>query len=121
MKIRQRTSVWRLSFLQSSDRLASATHLKPTLSLWLLVALMLCAGGQWNGERLLSPKTVELMSPVFVPDTLPGRAPGRGYGLSVEVISDPVTASRRVSKGSFGWDGAYGTHFWVDRKRDSLA
>jgi CubicO group peptidase (beta-lactamase class C family) len=23
-------------------------------------------------------------------------------------------AGRRVSKGSFGWDGAYGTHFWVD-------
>src|SRR5215831_5019448 len=82
-------------------------HLKPTLSLLLLVALMLCAGGQWNGERLLSPKTVELMSSVFVPDTLPGRA--RGYGFSVEVISDPATAGRRVSKGSFGWDGAYGT------------
>ena len=51
---------------------------------------------------------------MFVPSTLAGRAPGRGYGLSVEVGSDPVAAGRRVSKGSFGWDGAYGTHFWVD-------
>jgi CubicO group peptidase (beta-lactamase class C family) len=49
-----------------------------------------------------------------VPDTLPGRSPGRGYGLSVEVVSDPVAAGRRVSKGSFGWSGAYGTYFWVD-------
>ena len=61
---------------------------------------MLCAGGQWNGKRLLGPKTVELMSSVFVPDTLPGRAPGRGYGLSVETVSDPVAAGRRVSNGN---------------------
>jgi hypothetical protein len=41
------------------------------------------------------------MSSVFVPDTLPGRAPGRGYGLSVEVVSDPVAAGRRVSNPDF--------------------
>ena len=77
---------------------------------------MLLEGGQLNGKRLLSPKTVELMASVFVPDTLPGRAPGRGYGLSVQVISDAVAAGYRVSTGSFGWDGAFGTHFWVDPK-----
>jgi CubicO group peptidase (beta-lactamase class C family) len=79
-------------------------------------ALMLLQGGQWNGKRLLSPTTVELMSSVFAPDTLPGRSPGRGFGLSVQVVSDPVAAGYRVSKGSFGWDGAYGTHFWIDPK-----
>ena len=77
---------------------------------------MLLEGGQLNGKRLLSPKTVELMSSVFVPDTLPGRSPGRGYGLSVQVVSDPVAAGYRVSAGSYGWDGAFGTHFWVDPK-----
>jgi CubicO group peptidase (beta-lactamase class C family) len=77
---------------------------------------MLLEGGQLNGKRLLSPKTVELMASVFVPDTLPGRGPGRGFGLSVQVISDPVAAGYRVSTGSFGWDGAFGTHFWVDPK-----
>ena len=39
-----------------------------------------------------------------------------GWGLSVEVVVDPVAANRRTSAGSFGWDGAFGTHFWVDRK-----
>jgi len=109
-----------LSKTQNPNRLQSKTYssgaggLVSTAEEYAQFALMLCAGGQWNGKRLLSPKTVELMSSVFVPDTLPGRAAGRGYGLSVEVISDPVAAGRRVSKGSFGWDGAYGTHFWVD-------
>jgi CubicO group peptidase (beta-lactamase class C family) len=102
--------------LQSKTYFSGAGGLVSTAEEYAQFALMLSAGGQLNGKRLLSPKTVELMSSVFVPDTLPGRAPGRGYGLSVEVVNDPVAAGRRVSKGSFGWDSAYGTHFWVDPK-----
>jgi len=77
---------------------------------------MLANGGQLNGKRLLSQKTVELMSSIFAPDTLPGRAKGRGFGLSVQVISDGIAANTRISNGSYGWDGAFGTHFWVDPK-----
>jgi CubicO group peptidase (beta-lactamase class C family) len=102
--------------LQSKTYFSGAGGLVSTAEEYAQFALMLSAGGQWNGKRLLSPRTVELMSSVFVPDTLPGRGPGRGYGLSVEVVSDPIAAGHRVSKGSFGWDGAYGTHFWVDPK-----
>ena len=102
--------------LQSKTYFSGAGGLVSSAEEYAQFALMLSVGGEWNGKRLLSPKTVELMSSVFVPDTLPRRAPGRSYGLSVEVVSDPVAAGRRVSKGSFGWDGAYGTHFWVDPK-----
>jgi CubicO group peptidase (beta-lactamase class C family) len=77
---------------------------------------MLLNGGQLNGKRLLSPKTVELMSAVHAADTLPGRPKGRGFGLSVQVVNDAVAAGYRVSDGSYGWDGAFGTHFWVDPK-----
>ena len=47
-----------------------------------------------------------------------GRQPskGMGFGLTVDVVLDSVAAGRRASNGSFGWDGAFGTHFWVDRK-----
>jgi len=44
------------------------------------------------------------------------RVKGMGFGLTVEVVLDNVAANRRESIGSFGWDGAFGTHFWVDRK-----
>jgi CubicO group peptidase (beta-lactamase class C family) len=77
---------------------------------------MLASGGQWNGKRLLSPRTVELMASAFVPDTTQGREPGRAFGLSVQVVTDPLKAGFRVGQGTFGWDGAYGTHFWVDPK-----
>jgi CubicO group peptidase (beta-lactamase class C family) len=76
--------------------------------------MMLANGGQWNGKRLLSPKTVELMRAVHVPDTLPGRQPGEGYGLSVRVVNDHAKRGTLLSTGSFGWSGAYGTHFFVD-------
>ena len=39
-----------------------------------------------------------------------------GFGLTVEVVADPVQAGTFRSRGSFGWDGAFGTHFWVDPK-----
>jgi CubicO group peptidase (beta-lactamase class C family) len=112
----------RLQKVETQNRMVSTTYFSGAGGLmasaedYAQFGEMLLEGGQLNGKRLLSPKTVELMASVFVPDTLPGRAPGRGFGLSVQVISDPVAAGYRVSTGSFGWDGAFGTHFWVDPK-----
>jgi CubicO group peptidase (beta-lactamase class C family) len=84
-------------------------------------ALMLAGGGQLNGRRVLSPRLVELMGSVFAPDTLPGRPRGEAYGLSVRVVNDPVARNSFLTEGSFGWSGAYGTHFWVDRKQQLIA
>ena len=87
---------------------------------YFLFSQMLAYGGQLNGKRLLSPKTVEMVSSVFASDTLPGRLPGRGYGLSVQVINNPVAANTRISNGSYGWDGLFGTHFWIDPKQNLI-
>ncbi|HEY8520570.1 MAG TPA: serine hydrolase domain-containing protein [Gammaproteobacteria bacterium] len=84
-------------------------------------AMMLANGGELNGQRILSRRSVELMGSVFVPDALPGRRPGEGFGLGVRVITEPAARRTWLSKGSFGWSGAYGTHFWVDAKEDLIA
>jgi CubicO group peptidase (beta-lactamase class C family) len=84
-------------------------------------AMMLANGGELNGRRLLSPRLVELMGSVFAPDTLPGRPHGEAYGLSVRVVTDPVARNSFLTEGSFGWSGAFGTHFWVDRKERLIA
>ncbi len=84
-------------------------------------AQMLANGGELNGRRLLSPRTVKLMSSVHIPYTLPGRTLGEGFGLSVRVMQDAVVGNHRVTDGSFGWSGAYGTHFWVDPKEEVVA
>ena len=84
-------------------------------------AQMLVNGGELNGKRLLSPRTVGYMASVHASDKLEGRVPGEGFGLSVRVVRDAVASGARVSDGSFGWSGAYGTHFWVDQKEDLIA
>ena len=77
---------------------------------------MLANGGELFGKRLLSRKTVEMLSTAHVPDTLPGRAAGEGYGLSVRVVTDHAARGTMLSTGTFGWSGVYGTHFFVDPK-----
>jgi CubicO group peptidase (beta-lactamase class C family) len=84
-------------------------------------AMMLANGGELNGVRILSPATVELMGSTIFKDTLPGRRAGEGYGLGVRSISDRAARRTLVSTGSFGWSGAYGTHFWVDPSRKLVA
>jgi CubicO group peptidase (beta-lactamase class C family) len=84
-------------------------------------AMMLANGGELNGRQLLSPRTVELMGSAFASDTLLGRSKGESYGLSVEVITDPIARSSLLSPGAFGWSGAFGTRFWVDRKERLIA
>ncbi len=77
-------------------------------------AMMLGNGGELNGVRILSPAMVRLMGSQIIPDTLPGRRPGEGYGLGVRHISDRSARRTLISNDSFGWSGVYGTFFWVD-------
>ena len=69
---------------------------------YLQFALMLLNRGQLDGKRLLSTKSVDLMAAVFAPDTLPGRSPGEGFGLSVRVVDNAaarIPISRRAASG----------------------
>jgi CubicO group peptidase (beta-lactamase class C family) len=86
---------------------------------YLQFAQMLVNGGELNGKRLLSPRTVDLMSSNHVGGLFAASSSARagmGFGLTVEVVVDQIAANRRTSNGSFGWDGAFGTHYWVDRQ-----
>ncbi len=107
-----------------SGRLFAKTYfsggggLMSTAEDYLQFAQMLLNGGELNGKRLLSPRTVELMASNHVGDMFNGKlgrpAHGMGYGLLVGIVEDNVAAGLRVSNGSFGWDGAYGTQAWID-------
>ena len=90
--------------------------LSSTAEDYLRFALMLASNGELDGARILSRRSVELMTSVFAPDTLPGRNAGEGFGLGVRVVSNPAARNTWLSQGSFGWSGAYNTHFFVDPK-----
>jgi CubicO group peptidase (beta-lactamase class C family) len=104
------------NMMSSSVYFMGSGGLISTAEDYLPFGVMLANGGEWNGKRLLSRKTVEMMRAMHVPDTLPGRQPGEGYGLSVRVVTDHAARGTLLSDGSFGWSGVYGTHFFVDPK-----
>ena len=83
---------------------------------YIPIGMMLANGGELGGKRLLSRKTVEMFSSIHVPDTLPGRPAGEGYGLSVRVVTNHAARNTMLSDGTYGWTGAQGTHFFVDPK-----
>jgi CubicO group peptidase (beta-lactamase class C family) len=87
-------------------------------------ALMLAGGGAVDGVRLLSPKSVELMSASHTGDlTTPGLllGPGIGFGLGFSVVTDLAATQALGSVGQYGWSGIYGTNFWVDPKERLIA
>lgn len=84
-------------------------------------AMLLAGEGELNGVRLLGTRTMEVMRSEWIPDTLPGRNPGEGYGLSVRVVTDPIAMGSLLNEGTFGWSGAYGTHLIVDPVEDLVA
>jgi CubicO group peptidase (beta-lactamase class C family) len=104
--------------MSSPKYFSAAGGLMATAETYAQFGMMLANRGEWNGHQVLSPRSVELMGSVFIPDTLPGRQPGEGYGLGVRVITDSAARTTYLSKGTFGWSGAYGTHFWVDPKEN---
>jgi CubicO group peptidase (beta-lactamase class C family) len=104
---------------------SGAGGLISTAADYLQFAQMLCNGGQLNGKRILSPWTVETMLSNNVGDLFngqSGRPPkGVGFGLGGEVVVSAVDARWRKPNGSYGWDGAYGTYWWVNRKEQMVA
>jgi CubicO group peptidase (beta-lactamase class C family) len=90
-------------------------------------AQMLGNGGELGDKRILAPASVKLMGSNHLPaNLLTGEfgighyvmRPGFGYGFNCAVIYDPPEAGSPVGKGTFFWDGAAGTWFWVDPASD---
>ena len=85
-------------------------------------AQMLLNGGVLDGVRLLSPKTVELMTTSHTLDlhldnaNTPVLGPGSEWGLGFKITSDLGAMQMPGSVGMYGWSGIYGTFFWVDPK-----
>jgi CubicO group peptidase (beta-lactamase class C family) len=80
---------------------------------------MLLNKGELDGVRLLSPKTVELMTVNHIGSLYP--VPGRGFGLGFETVEDLGRSGRYGSEGEFSWGGAYFSRYWVDPNEELVA
>jgi len=97
-----------------------------TASDYALFAQMLLNNGELDGKRILSRKTIELMTSnsigdlyIFNPFKHNGIMGDKfGYGLGIR--TERGVYDELESIGTFGWDGAFYTRFWVDPEEDLI-
>ena len=70
-------------------------------------------GGELDGKRILSPKSVQLMT-VNHTGELFSWSGGTGFGLGFSVVLDLGARGTPGTVGEFAWGGAYHTSYWVD-------
>ena len=94
-----------------------------TLDDYVRFAEMLRRKGEFRGERLLSPKTVEFMTRNHLPGDIASMGPssfaeqpmeGTGFGLGGSVVLNPGRVRVPGSVGDFSWGGMASTFFWID-------
>ena len=78
---------------------------------------MMLNGGVYGGKRLISKAAVDVMTMVHTGDLKAGHMPGTAFGLTWEVVKDPLGGQALLSQGTFGHGGAFGTHGFVDPKK----
>lgn len=99
----------RKSFSGGAGLLSTATDYAKFLQ-------MMLNKGTLNGQRILAPSTVELMTVNHL-DKIPYGA-GQGFGLGFSTNEDLGARGTPGSEGEYGWGGAYGSTYWVDPKQD---
>ena len=97
-------------------------------------AQMLLNGGELDGVRLVSAKTVRFMASNHLPPGVgyggtvgllsviaPTPANGQGFGLGFAVRLEEGRHPNPGSVGDFYWAGAFGTYFWIDPREKLFA
>lgn len=74
---------------------------------------MMLNKGVYNGQRLLSRKSVELMLENHIGTKFPW-GKGQGFGLGFSIHLAPGESGIMGSVGDFGWGGAYHSVYWAD-------
>jgi CubicO group peptidase (beta-lactamase class C family) len=111
------------SYLKPAVNFGGGSQLVSTARDYLRFCQMLLNGGQLEGVRILSRKSVELMSADHLGDLPRGAdllGPGYGFGLTVAVSRGVGRSGAAGSAGEYYWGGAAGTRFWIDPKEQMI-
>jgi CubicO group peptidase (beta-lactamase class C family) len=111
------------SYAETPVMASGGGGLVSTASDYARFASMLLNGGSLNGRRILSKRATTTMMTSHLPPALVTGGygigiqqirPGYEFGVNGAVVTDPAKAKVALGKGSYSWDGAAGTWFWVD-------
>jgi len=107
--------LFRAPAFQETTYFGGVAGLSSTISDYWRFSQMLLNGGELDGVRLLSPKTINLMISNHSGDSnIYVRGPGYGFGLGFGILNEPGKARDPLTPGTFTWGGAWGTVFWID-------
>lgn len=88
---------------------------------------MIRQGGQFNGERLVSNRTLAFMRRNHLAADIASMGPdsfaempmtGMGFGIGGGVVLEPTRTRMPGSVGDYGWGGMASTYFWTDPVED---
>ena len=86
-----------------------------TVDDYLRFTQMLLNEGEFDGNRLLAPRTVEMMRTNHLSaEATDNMRPGMGFGMDFMIYVDPAAAGEPHAEGSYYWLGIDGTWFWID-------
>lgn len=111
------------SYLKPAVNFGGGSQLVSTIRDYLRFCQMLLNGGELDGVRILSRKSVELMSADHLGDMPRGvdfLGQGYGFGLTVAVSRGVGRSGAAGSVGEYFWGGAAGTRFWIDPKEQMI-
>jgi CubicO group peptidase (beta-lactamase class C family) len=87
--------------------------LSSTVKDYAIFLQMLLNNGEYNGKKILSRRTVELITSNQIGELNHGR---NKFGLGFEIVTTEGQAVLGISEGSFLWGGYFATNYWADPK-----
>jgi CubicO group peptidase (beta-lactamase class C family) len=119
-------------YLRTPTFVSGGAGLVSTLADYLRFCRMLLQGGSLDGVRVVSPKTLELMTSNHLPGGKDltdlsislfseSTYAGVGFGLGFAVTMDPARTLLPGTAGDFSWGGMASTYFWVDPREELIA
>jgi CubicO group peptidase (beta-lactamase class C family) len=99
--------------LSKGSYFAGGAGLSSTTKDYAIFLQMLLNKGEYNGKKLLSRRTVELITCNQIGDLNLGVDK---FGLGFQITTERGQSVLGVSEGSFAWGGYFATTYWADPK-----
>lgn len=99
--------------LATGTLFSGGAGLSSTVKDYAIFLQMLLNKGEYNGHRILSRRTVELITSNQIGDLNVGR---NKFGLGFEITTENGQTVLGISEGSFSWGGYFATNYWADPK-----
>jgi CubicO group peptidase (beta-lactamase class C family) len=80
---------------------------------------MMLNGGSYNGKRIISQNSVDMMTQNQIGNV--DRGPNEKFGLGFGILTETGSGRVGLSTGTYSWGGAFSSSYWIDPKEKIVA